>query len=98
MDKTDPATSLPTITFLLGLCGSGKTWLKDRLAARVKFDEGFVNDSKQQADLFDALRAGKDAVVVEITYCEEKRRNKFLIDLYREVPGGLHVRWLCFEN
>ncbi len=37
---------MATVTFILGLCGAGKTWLADSMisdgkAAR-KFDEGFI--------------------------------------------------------
>ena len=35
---------MPTVTFIVGLCGAGKTWLADRIPANKKFAEGFLTD------------------------------------------------------
>jgi len=88
---------MATVTFILGLCGAGKTWLADRVVAGAKFDEGFLNDPTQHAALIEALRSGQDCVVVEIAYCQEAARQKIVQELAGTVPNAT-IRWLCIEN
>ncbi len=85
------------MTFILGLCGAGKTWLADRTVASAKFDEGFLNDPTQHAALIEALRSGQDCVVVEIAYCQEVARKQIIEELAGAVPNAA-IRWLCIEN
>src|SRR5262245_54976611 len=86
----------PTVTFILGLCGSGKTWMAGRIRADIRFDEGFLQDESQQKELVESLAAGRDAVVVEIGFCDERNRQRILASL-AGLPA-LRVRWICFEN
>jgi hypothetical protein len=86
---------MATVTFILGLCGSGKTWLADRIVAGVKFDDNFLNDPNQHAALIEALRSGQDCVVVEIAYCQEAARKYIVREL--AMPDVV-IRWLCIEN
>jgi len=88
---------LATVTFILGLCGAGKTWLADRVIADCKFDEGFLNSPDNHGALITALNAGKDCVVVEIVYCQEAARRLVVEELARGAPNAI-VRWLCIEN
>lgn len=90
---------MPTVTFVLGLCGAGKSWLADRIIAKAKFDEGFLLPDRVEENvtaLISTLREGGDAVVVEIGFCQAGPRAaivKALADV-----RDLHVRWLCIEN
>jgi len=88
---------MATVTFILGLCGAGKTWLADRIVAGAKFDEGFLNDPTQHAALIEALRSGQDCVVVEIAYCQETARQQIVQELASAVPN-VSITWLCIEN
>ena len=88
---------MATVTFILGLCGSGKTWLADRIVAARKFDEQFLNDQAQHDALIEALRSGNDGVVVEIAYCREDARQQIVSELTKAVPN-VRINWLCIEN
>ncbi len=88
---------MATVTFILGLCGAGKTWLSDRIVSGAKFDEGFLNDPTQHAALIEALRSGRDCVVVEIAYCQEAARQQIVQELASAVPN-VSITWFCIEN
>ena len=88
---------MATVTFILGLCASGKTWLADRIIAGAKFDEGFLNDQAQHTALLAALRSGQDCVVIEITYCRDDARKQIQGEITTNVPGT-RINWLCIEN
>jgi hypothetical protein len=88
---------MPTVTFILGLCASGKTYLADGIIAGAKFDEGFLNDKIQHEALIAALRQGKDCVVIEIAYCLTERRQQIVTEVRAAVPGT-HINWICIEN
>ncbi len=87
---------MATVTFIVGLCGAGKTWLAERMPG-TKFDEGFLKDVDQHAALINALRSGEGCVVVEIAYCLEEDRRSIVRELAREVPTA-EIEWLCIEN
>lgn len=87
---------MPTVTFILGLCGAGKTWVAQRIIAGAMFDEGFLLEPDQRRRLTQVLQAGHDAVVVEIGFCKADAREAILREL-SAIPN-LHVRWLCIEN
>ncbi len=89
--------NMAAVTFILGLCGSGKTWLADRVVAVGKFDEGFLNDHAQHNALIAVLHCGKDCVVVEIAYCREEERKKIVSELTVAVPD-VKINWLCIEK
>ena len=88
---------MATVTFILGLCGAGKTWLKDRIIAGGKFDEGFLNDPDQHRALISTLLSGEDCVVVEIAYCQQLESEQIVSELTSAVPN-VKIRWLCIEN
>jgi hypothetical protein len=87
---------MASVTFILGLCGAGKTWLADRMGIR-KSDEGFLNSPAQHAALIKALHSGQDCVVVEIAYCLEEGRALIVKELAHAVPTAT-IKWLCIEN
>jgi hypothetical protein len=87
------------VTFIVGYCGSGKSHLADQMQADLgirKFDEGFLDDANQHAELIQALRAAVDCVVVEIHYCLEECRRDIVRELEPAVPG-LTIEWVYFE-
>jgi len=88
---------MPTLTIILGLCGSGKSHLIKLIASEIRFDEGFLNCKADHEWLFRALKRGEDCAVIEICYCVESYRKQFLAELAHRVKK-VHVRWLCFEN
>ena len=88
---------MATVTFILGLCGAGKTWFADRILAVAKFDEGFLNDPTQHTALIEALSSGQDCLVVEIAYSQEIARQQIAEEIARAVPN-VAIRWLCIEN
>lgn len=85
------------VTFILGLCGSGKTFTANKMAGVKKFDEDFIVEEHQQQELFNAQRGGKDCVVIEVNYCWSEFRDPFVQRLLKEVPGTT-IEWIAFEN
>ena len=89
---------MPTVTFVIGLCGSGKSFHVDRLAneRQVSVFEGIVE--KNEFDLlFEKLREGHDCVVEEICFCWADNRQLIIEDLKRRLPD-VAVEWFCLEN
>lgn len=86
-----------TATFILGLCGAGKTHLANRIVADRKFDENFAVEQVQQSALIEALRSGLKCVVIEIGFCVQSNRDLIVALLHREVPG-VRINWICIEN
>ena len=86
------------ITFILGLSGSGKTYLSERL----KKDTGaevFTNllaDDSGLTALIESLRDGKDCIVDEVRFCLPAYREQILQSLSQIT--SLDMRWVCYEN
>lgn len=90
---------MPTVTFILGLCGSGKSWIANRMSADIKFDEGFWLADRRGANmsaLRAALNGGGNALVVEVAFCQEDARQEVRAEL--SVIPDVEVRWICIEN
>lgn len=89
------------VTFLLGLAGSGKSYLAEELRQRegALIFEGIA--ASQNADLFrcmvQSLMRGSYCVVEEIAFCRPQKREEVEQILRSEVPG-IEIEWLCFEN
>src|SRR5260370_42545012 len=91
---------MATVTFILGLCGSGKSCLAEQLQKEngvEVFDEGFIVTPRMQQELVDKLGNGRDCVVVEIHFCFEDVRKRFVPGLRRDVPE-VKIKWTCFKN
>jgi hypothetical protein len=87
------------LTFLLGLCGSGKTYIAKRLATQTgaKLFTDFLQDqNKNFPMLVQNLCSGNDCIIDEWKYSIPRFRDKILADLVN-VPD-LELEWICFEN
>jgi hypothetical protein len=87
------------LTFLLGLCGSGKTYIAERLATQTgaKLFTDFLQDqNKNFPILVQNLSSGNDCIIDEWKYSIPRFRDKILADLVN-VPD-LELEWICFEN
>lgn len=95
------------LTFILGLCGSGKSYLansiKNSNPSVLIIDEGFnplfdkVIFDKNYNKIISSLKKDIDCIVIEIALCQEEFR-KYLISKYFSDIPGLIIEWKCFEN
>jgi hypothetical protein len=86
------------LTFILGLSGSGKTYLSERLKKETGA-EVFTNllaDENGLTSLIAFLRDGKDCIVDEVRFCLPAYREQILQSLSQFT--GLDMRWICYEN
>jgi hypothetical protein len=86
------------ITFILGLSGSGKTYLSERLKKETGA-EVFTNllvDHSGLTALIESLRNGKDCIVDEVRFCLPAYREQILQSLSQITD--LDMRWICYEN
>ena len=86
------------ITFILGLSGSGKTYLSERLKKETGaevFNNLLADDSRLNA-LIESLRDGKDCIVDEVRFCLPAYREQILQSLSQIT--SLDMRWICYEN
>ena len=86
------------VTFVLGLCGSGKTFRAEQVreATGAEIFEG-VEHHRSLPAIVQRLRDGKDCIVEEIAYCHPDTRDGFVADLRSQVPD-VEIEWICFEN
>lgn len=90
---------MSTVTFIVGLCGAGKSWYVDQIVADYKKADGFLSPELMEGnlrDLINTLNSGKDAAVGDIGFCLAEKRNK-IMDRLASVPN-VNIRWLCIEN
>jgi hypothetical protein len=86
------------ITFILGLSGSGKTYLSERLRKETGA-EVFTNllaDDSSLTALIESLRDGKDCIVDEVRFCLPAYRQQILQSLSQIT--SLDMRWICYAN
>ena len=86
------------LTFILGLSGSGKTYLSERLKKETGA-EVFTNllaDESGITSLIAFLRDGKDCIVDEVRFCLPAYREQILQSLSQIT--SLDMRWICYEN
>jgi hypothetical protein len=87
----------PHVIFLLGLCGSGKSHMADRINADIKIDEDFLDSRSMHKGLISAIKKKKTIVITEIAYCVEKYRKEVCREILK-VDSGAQIDWICFEN
>ena len=85
---------MTTVTFILGLCGAGKSHLVKRMTDVHVIDERFF---ARKNELFAAIGAGKHCVITEIAFCLEDEREKIVGELSAFAPN-IETKWVCFEN
>jgi hypothetical protein len=89
---------MPTVTFLLGLCGAGKSYLARELEAKTggKVFEDLLHN-KAIPDLLETLKAGRHCIVHEIAFCDERDRDSIVNFLSGRI-ASLEIKWICFVN
>jgi len=87
------------VTFILGLAGSGKTYLAEKINRETGAEivEGTEGDPKKLLALIQHLREGKSCVVEEIAYCRPCFRDK-IVEHILALGTELEIRWIPFEN
>ena len=93
------------VTFILGLCASGKTYQAKKLAkieTALLIDEGlnpYVNPpfDKLYKKLIDSLKKGGGVVAIEIALCDVSIRSK-LVSLIETDASDAEIKWVCIEN
>lgn len=86
------------VTFILGLCGSGKTYLSQKLKEQTGadvFENLFENGSSLSA-LIQCLKEGKDCIIDEVRLCLPTYQNAIMQHLSQ--IAGLEAHWICYEN
>ena len=97
---------MPKVTFLVGLCGSGKSYLAPEIPGRL-FKEvyGDRNHHVQRDGIFAhprewefirCLQNGGDCVVEEVYYCFPEQRQRVLAML--ATLQRVEVEWICFAK
>jgi len=86
------------ITFILGLSGSGKTYLSERLKKETGAEvfTNLLSDDSSLTALVQSLRNGKDCIVDEVRFCLPAYREQILQSLAQITD--LDMRWICYEN
>lgn len=106
--KKKKSKHIGTLTIIVGLCGSGKTWLLDKLhkenPTSFKFDEGLSDCGywkkqgiKRREEVAKKLLRGYNVYVADLWCGYKPRRRAVLWHLKKLVPG-LRVVWLYYEN
>jgi hypothetical protein len=86
------------VTFILGLCGSGKSWLLEKL--KYEHPESVTFESliakRTEGVLLQCLKEGRDCIVEDINFCNPVARDKIVRFLSR-VPG-VEIEWKALDN
>jgi hypothetical protein len=89
---------MATVTFVLGLSGSGKTYLSEQLqketGAQIFAD--LLSDDTSLPALIQCLKEGKDCIVDEVRFCLPTYREEIIQHLSHIVD--LKMDWICYEN
>jgi hypothetical protein len=86
------------VTFILGLCGSGKTYLSEQLKKQTGADvfENLFEDGSNLSALIQRLKEGKDCIIDEVRLCLSTYRDAIMQHLSQ--IAGLETYWICYEN
>jgi hypothetical protein len=90
--------SMAKVTFILGLSGSGKTYLaqKMRTETGAKLFENILEDGSSLVLLIECLKKGNHCIVDEVRFCLPSYRDPIVQQL-SQVPG-VEINWICYEN
>jgi hypothetical protein len=86
------------VTFILGLCGSGKTYLSEQLKKQTGADvfENLFENGGGLSALVQCLKEGKDCIIDEVRLCLPAYRDAIMQQLSQIT--GLETQWICYEN
>ena len=86
------------VTFILGLSGSGKTYLAQRLKMEsgAEVFENLLEDDSSLPVLLDRVKNGKDCIIDEVRFCLPAYRNQ-IVQRLSEITG-VQIHWICYEN
>jgi hypothetical protein len=86
------------VTFILGLCGSGKTYLAAQLKKEsgAEVFENLLSDGSNLPALVERLRVGRDCIVDEVRFCLPTYRDQIV--QYLSQITNIKMRWICYEN
>jgi hypothetical protein len=89
---------MATCTFIVGLCGSGKTYLSDQLTKQTGAEvfENLLADGSKLPALVECLKAGEDCIVDEVRLCLPEYRNQII--QYISPVTDVRIHWICYEN
>lgn len=93
---------MATITFITGLCGSGKTHYSNELHLKtgaIIFEgigKGIESNNNWQM-IICRLKAGSDCIVEEMDFCFQEPRDNAIKYIRENTPETV-IKWLCFEN
>jgi hypothetical protein len=91
----------PTVTFLLGFAGSGKSHVARQLERDegAKPFEGIAAADKKHlwVEMLAHLQAGGNCTVEEWEFRTAENRLVVINELKRCIPG-VNIRWICFER
>ncbi len=90
------------ITFIIGLCGSGKTHYSEvwRQKTGAKIFEGIgksIGGNTNWSAIINHLNAGEDCIIEEMNFCFQDPRNEIIRYILNKA-SGTKIEWVCFEN
>ena len=93
---------MTTITFITGLCGSGKTYYSEQLKKKTGalLFEGIgkgIENNENWLIIVSHLKNGNDCVVEEMDFCFQKPRDSVIKYILGNTPDT-EIKWVCFEN
>jgi hypothetical protein len=94
---------ITTVTFLLGLAGSGKTHRAKEIESSTgaeRFDGVFghnPDNAHRLAAMLASLKADRSCIVEEIAYCEAANRSS-IVDQVHSANPNVQIVWEYFEN
>jgi len=90
-----------SVTFLLGLAGSGKSDLAEELSRQTGavILEGIagVHNPDALPTLIRHLKGGQNCVVEEAAFCIQENRDWITTWLRARIPD-IDMKWICFDN
>jgi hypothetical protein len=86
------------VTFILGLSGSGKTYLAHKLKDETGAElfENVLSEESSIPALVERLKSGKDCIVDEVRFCLPEYREGMIQHL-SQIPS-VETQWICYEN
>lgn len=94
--------NMATVTFVTGLCGSGKSWVAERLSHDTGAElldelEEYPTDEKKEGYLLSLLKQGKDCIFTDfrLMFADQRQR---IVEKITTSCQRVTMRWICLEN